>query len=291
MGWCGNSVVIVALFLLLAAPVAAEISYFFDVAENGETAVTIELTEPAAIAVPADVAVPEVEGGSFVREGKNLIIEPDGAATVTYASSLFTRKQEGVWHFENNIPSADSVVVVLPQAVHVVQAIPKAVFEKADRWQLSWENINGSISVSYVRVAQAEAARRALTVPLPDYSSRNMGFLLFLLIAGIAFYFCRRQSREVVKEVKKLVKEMPPNISEAQMNVIRAANPNEALVLKLLLKHNGHVKRNLLERDSGLSKSSLASSLKNLEKKNIITIDRTFFVHYITLSQWFRDLK
>ena len=82
-----------------------------------------------------------------------------------------------------------------------------------------------------------------------------------------------------------------PNITEGQMNIIRAANENEAKVLTLLLKHNGHLKRNVLEKESGISKSSLASALKNLEKKNIVGIDRSFHVHYITLSPWFRKLE
>lgn len=289
MGWHRNGTVIAVLFFLLAAPVTAETSYFFDVAENGETGVTIELDVQATIAIPADVTDLVVEGGTFRREGKSVIVEPSGIATVTYVSSLFTRKEEGVWYFENSLPAVASLVVVLPQAVHVVQAIPKAVFEKADRWQLGWEDFSGNVSVSYVRVAQAEASQNAIVVPLPD-SNRTAWFLLFLLVAGIGYYFYRKR-KPVAKQEKEATMDLPPNIAEGQMNVIRAANPNEALVIKLVLKHNGHVKRNQIERESGLSKSSLASSLKNLEKKNIITIDRTFFVHYITLSQWFRDLK
>ncbi len=206
---------------------------------------------------------------------------------MTFTSSRYTRKQEGVWHFETFIPAADSVTIFLPQAVHVVQSLPRAAFSKDDRWMLGWENLSANISVSYVSVAQAEAARRALTlqVPVPERSTWPWILLALALIAG--YYWRRRQKPAKAAAEKAHL----PNVTEGQMNVIRAANPNEAVVLKLVLKHNGHVKRNLLERESGLSKSSLASSLKNLEKKNIAIVDRTFFVHYVALSQWFKDLK
>ena len=79
-------------------------------------------------------------------------------------------------------------------------------------------------------------------------------------------------------------------MSDGQLNVIRAASSGEATVLRIMLKHHGHIKRNALERESELSKSSLASVLKNLERKKLLEIDRTFFVHHVSLSDWFRNL-
>jgi len=50
------------------------------------------------------------------------------------------------------------------------------------------------------------------------------------------------------------------------------------------------MKRNKLERESKISKSSLANSLNNLEKKNILEIDKTYVVHTVKISDWFNKL-
>src|SRR3989338_3613373 len=123
------------------------------------------------------------------------------------------------------------------------------------------------------------------------------GLLGGVLVLGGAIYFWKKMKKtnEPVSEkrVQKTVpsnpiekhhleelgdpnNSNPSNITEAQMNILRAANHNEGVVLRVILKHNGQVKRNMLEKETKLPKSSLASSLHNLEKKNIIEIDRTF---------------
>ena len=51
------------------------------------------------------------------------------------------------------------------------------------------------------------------------------------------------------------------------------------------------VQGQFLEKEDQLAKSSLASALENLEKKNLVKVERTFHVHYITLSSWFKELK
>jgi uncharacterized membrane protein len=287
MGW--RAVLWLVVFLASSISAFAAPTYLFEVSDTGETGVTVEVTEPSEIPLPPDVSQPDIESGTFSISGKTIAVEPKGTAVVTFTSSYYTRKEEGVWHFEATVPRADVVTVILPQAVHVVQSIPRAEFSKTDRWQLSWEQVSGELEVSYVRVAEAEAARKYLTIPVPVPERSALWPWIIILAALVAGYFLYRKRQQLESPGKP--EKLPANITEGQMNVIRAANPNEATVLKILLKHNGHIKRNQLEQESGLSKSSLASSLKNLEKKNIATIDRTFFVHYVALSQWFKDLK
>jgi len=273
---------LLVLLIVIASFQAAAHSIVFSVAETGETEAVVELTDSALIAVPPDVAEPEVIGGTATKAAGGFRIDTSDKATVSYTSSYHTRKEQGVWHFEADPGDADSVIVVLPQAVHVVQAVPQAVIVKEESWQLTWQNLSEPITVSYVRIAQAEASRNV--IPLSRKDTGIWVVVLFVVLAAGAIWLQR------FRTAKKPEVEAP-EMTEGQLNVIRAANKNEATVLTILLKHNGHIKRNVLERESGLSKSSLASTLKNLEHKNLVTIDRTFFTHYLKITPWFAELS
>lgn len=71
---------------------------------------------------------------------------------------------------------------------------------------------------------------------------------------------------------------------------MKALSENERAVIVLLSSNSGEMKRNLLERKSGLAKSSLASCLNMLERKNVVVIDKTSTTHYIRFTDWFKDL-
>ncbi|MBI4146355.1 hypothetical protein HY489_03385 [Candidatus Woesearchaeota archaeon] len=255
MGWLHRQILV--LFIALAPFVAAETTYFFTVTETGETTAEIIRDPGTQLALPQDV---HTEGN-----------------TITYTSSYHTRKQQGVWYFDASIPYADSVTLVLPQRMHVVQSIPRAEFIKEDTWQLTWTNLSDNITVSYVSAVQPIVPEQVtLSVPI-------LPALILLALLIIAAYFLYTKESENDEHTTL-------DVTEGQLNIIRAANPNEAKVLKIILHNQGHVKRNTLEKESGLSKSSLASTLKNLERKNLIAIDRRFFVHYIALTDWFKEL-
>lgn len=276
MGW--RKGILLLVLILLAPSIRAEVNYLFEVAENGETFVTIDLDQKTSITFPPDADSPEIEEGTLEYVNENTAIaDTNTTATIRYASSYHTRKEKGVWHFEA-LTKADNIELILPQAVHVVQTTPKATLVKEETWQLTWENAN-NISASYVQVNQAE-----LTPIQKPQKFQTEIILLIVILAITAAYYVYTSNKKITHTTK-------PNISEGQLNIIRAANQNEATVIKIILQNNGHVKRNALERESQLSKSSLASVLKNLEKKNIITIDRTFFVHHIALTNWFKELK
>lgn len=259
------------LSLLLAVPAFGETTYEYIVLDTGETQTEI-LREP----------------------GTETLLPPDVSAKtgnhITYTSAYHTRKEQGVWYFEAAIPHADTITLTLPQSVHVVQSIPPATFTKTNVWQLTWANISGNISVSYVSTTPVTTLPVQIPLTLPTFP-----VVIILAAIAIAAYFYSRKTEQ--KQEQKQTQKTPhakktdePNVTEAQLNVIRAANTNEALVIRTILAHNGHMKRNMLEHETQLSKSSLASTLKNLERKNIVTIDRTFFVHYIGFTPWFKEL-
>jgi len=270
--------IVVLSILLLAIPVSA-VSYDFEVLENGQTKAVIIVDGGVEVSVPSDVSNPEIEGGSYSVLPTGMAVVPDGGnAILSYLSSFHTKKQGGIWYFDAEIKEAESVSLLLPANVQIVQAEPRASIAKNSGVELSWKNVNQDIKVSYVvplSVVDQEV--------VPQSSPNWMIVIILGLLLVIAVLIYRKIPAKDPPQIKV-------DITDGQMHVIRAANDNEALVLKVMIKYNGQIKRNKLEKETQLSKSSLASSLKNLEHKRIVDIDRTFHTHFLTLSDWFKEL-
>jgi len=268
---------LIILLIVLSLNVAA-VTYDFEVLENGETTVLVGLErETVYVSLPPDVGNPQITNGKYniLKEGIEASAG-NGTAEITYTSSFHTRKENGIWFFDGYVPNASTTVLTLPKEVQVVQSIPRSRITKDEQLHLTWNNLSSvNITVSYVRIIE------------PVEQETNSGFsgsgiiaLVFLVALSVAYYYFSKPKKKKVRSTRN-----------AQNNVIKAANVNEARVMKILLKHKGQMKRNKLEKESQLSKSSLASTLKNLEKKNIAKIDRSSHVHYITLTNWFKKLK
>ncbi|MCK4327831.1 MAG: BlaI/MecI/CopY family transcriptional regulator [Candidatus Diapherotrites archaeon] len=71
--------------------------------------------------------------------------------------------------------------------------------------------------------------------------------------------------------------------------MLKTLSDNEKKVMDLVVG-NGGMKRNVLERESGLAKSSLATTLSQLEKKKLVAVKRTATVHYVDVTGWFKGL-
>lgn len=240
------------------------------------------------VLIPEDVDEPGVKGAIYVDndDGIKLSIE-EHEAVVAYKSFFHTRKKSGIWYFESQVKKNSNVSLILPKNIIVVQTTPRTNINlKNDLKIIEWKNIQEeNITVSYF-FNNTNFTSQPTTQGNLNYVGIFVG-IFFALIIGIVSYFSFK--KKTLKNEKRN-DQIPKNITEGQMNIIRAANANEALVIKEIIRNNGHIKRNKLEKDTKLPKSSLASSLKNLENKNIIIIDRNFQVHYITLSDWFKAL-
>ena len=77
---------------------------------------------------------------------------------------------------------------------------------------------------------------------------------------------------------------------ETKRHVMKALSPNEALIVEIMIQKEGAIRRNELEKQTKLAKSSLASSLYNLEKRNIVIVDKTNVVHFVKFTEWFNNL-
>ncbi len=319
-----NPRLIFAILLVMAClpgvQALAQAHYSFEASASGESRATIVInsTQATILPLPEDVHNPQVQGATFTLVNDGIEIMPsEETILVTYTSSYHISKQEGVWTFIAEVLPMSVVDISLPSDTQVIRTKPRAALSKDDGLSASWIlDDHDEVLISYVIPLNEDQLLRAGPVVVERFSLVSFEGAVFVLIlaGGITWWILRRNKGQMPapmtgpatdiaapEEAQKSSPANPdtapdtdkdlPHITDTQMNILRAANHNEAKVLKIILKHNGHLKRNELERESGISKSSLASALKNLEGKNIIHIDRSFFVHYLTLSDWFKGLK
>jgi len=280
-----KTLVFAILFILTFTSIyGLEYNYVYKVNSIGETTSFIFLygQDIVNIKIPKDVQDPGIRGGIYIQN-KDIIelsIDDSKEAVVAYKSFSHINKRSGIWYFETNVRQNSNVTLLLPNDATIIQTTPRTkVKNQNNNKMIFWENITEkNITVSYffenIEIFQD------LNDSENNYNGIFFGLILIFII-GIITYFAFK---------KKEIKTEPKNISDNQLNIIRAANVNDALIIKEIIKNNGHIKRNVLEKETKLSKSSLASSLNNLEKKNIVEIDRNFHIHYIKLSDWFNNL-
>lgn len=301
---------------------AAKLNYTYKISEDGEvtTFIFIDGYEIVDITIPEISSIPQIRGGIYIDtpDGIEVSVGNTKKAIVAYRSSYHTEKKDGIWYFNSNIKNNSTVEIIFPLNTEIVRSSPKGIIQRKENYvEMSFLNTPNSINTSYM-ITDLSQEELDVTEILNDEEKNNdennsnniiLIILVIIIFSTLSFMFfifrTKKGTKKIIKEntinekINEKVNEnnlsknddIIPNITEAQLNIIRAANQNEALIIRIIARNNCHIKRNILEKESNLSKSSLASSLNNLEKKNIVQIDRTFKVHYIKFSDWFGDLK
>lgn len=251
----------IVILLLLAANAAAEPIYSVVVRETGQSIVLVELDkgESCELFLPLDAEL-EVKGAIYLRNGTALIAHANSLkpGLIVYSTHAYTAKTGSQWSFNMDLGTGASATLLLPDNAVVRSFHPspeihssKLVFRDADR-----------VTVAY-QLEQSDERLPALGYVVVAVASMALPFAVFSL---------RNRKRQSAKQ-----------------HVIKTLAPNERVIMRHLLESD-EVKRNRLERATGLSKSSLANSLNNLEQKGIIEIDRTNVVHRVRQSGWFRGI-
>jgi len=62
-------------------------------------------------------------------------------------------------------------------------------------------------------------------------------------------------------------------------------------VVEILIKYDKTLTRAEISRGTGISRSSLSTTLTKLERGNIVEVDRTYMMHSVKLTAWFKSLK
>jgi uncharacterized membrane protein len=170
------------------------------------------------------------------------------------------------------------VLVSVPLSFSIIDTNPSATITQTEDsknliWAISGED---NITVTY-SIGDGVVPVSAPAPTASDDSILNI-IIIILVVVVIGLFFLM---------YKKGVHKGP---SSGAKNVINTLTDNERAVVDTLLKKGGGMRRNELERASGLSKSSLSVALMNLESRKVVEIDRSRNVHYVSLTQWFSSI-
>jgi uncharacterized membrane protein len=266
------------------------------VAENGNSFVIITLEGEGTVdlPLPLDVNEPEIEGALYVQteDGIELSIGSTQYADIAYQTSLFTEKTQDEWNFYMHLPEINflDITLSLPENAIILNTKPLGVMKQEEGskniyWELREED---AVNVTYKFSISEITTTTTIIAPTTTISSEKekgeetyywaISFIMIALIAIAAYYFQQRKKQQ--QKIKS---------TDGMLNIIRTLTENERKVVEILLEHGGELRRNDLGKISKISKSSLSVALHNLENKNIVEIDRTFTVHNITLTEWFKS--
>ncbi len=271
------------MLIICAQTVQADLlaDYNVIVEENGNALVTLVITGYGTLDVPLplDVATPAVRDALYVKEkgGVEVSIDADGQSTIVYKTSLICVRDGGSWRFSLDLPDFErsTIIVHMPATAQIEYTTPNAALTA----------IGGSKSIIWnvkSDVKRIEAGYVFGQVPVPDDGNQTMIYMVlifvipFLLTLAIVLYASRRKG-----EIR---------VSQGKQNVLKTLSANESKIVSQLLHNGGGMRRNELEQGTGISKSSLASALHNLEHKNIVHVNRSEAVHFVSLTEWFKAL-
>jgi len=252
------------MILILLLPLVY--AHSFVIEENGNALAILELEGDGVIniEIPSDVEEMIVKGGLYFIENSSASIWMTGKATAIYRTAMLTSKADGLWSFTSNLPFDGDVVVNMPNEAKIIKTTPNAKVMRTNFTKLLWDDA-GHVQVVY-RFPETKASKS---------NGKNPFLMIFGIIMLLAFAI--------------LIGKLVLSKRSKKPEVIKTLSNNERKLVTIMLE-SGAIKRARLEKKSKLAKSSLASTLKNLERKKIIMIDKTYAAHTIKFTRWFDEL-
>jgi uncharacterized membrane protein len=284
------------LLLALAGSTQSQLTGNYNIVleENGNSLVTLVVTGIGTINVPLplDVRSPAVRDALYIKakNGVEVSIDAGGQSTIVYKTALLTSREGGDWRFRMQLPALDSATVILNVPVEAVvsQTEPNAAISHVGRSKsVIWNVKPGEtplVEAQYTFTGTSETTQPS-TPPETGYEGQSsIAYAVLVIIipvlATLAILYLIRSRRGAGRLV----------LSPGKQNVLKTLTGNETKVVNLLLQNRGGMRRNELERASGIPKSSLASSLYNLEQRNVIRVDKSSAVHFVELTEWYKSL-
>jgi len=270
------------LFLLMSIAYAiGDTQYTVVVDDTGNALVLISMNGSGVVdfSLPDDVNDINVKGALYLIEHETvqLSIGSTKHAIMAYQTNTLTSKEKGEWVFAmDQIKENSSIKVHLPYDTIISKTDPKAFIEIHNFKTMFWEDVS-RISTHYSYTVTNMDVPLVIEAPIEE--EKGFAFPLYIFIVPI-----------IVVIFAVLVFLLYHNSHHQKKHVIKTLLANEAAIVNVILEENGSIKRNDLERKTQIAKSSLASSLYNLENKHIVQVDRTNVVHFITFTEWFKRL-
>lgn len=305
---------IICLAMLLIGMVhASDTSYLVTVKENGEALVIVTINGTGLFRLPLqkDVDDIKVKGALYNIENRTaeISIGSVGKAIVLYKTSMLTSKSGEKWVLDMELirTNYSKVVLNFPVDVLIDSSVPKAFVEQSQYKKVMMEGKFSNIHLEYsfknqdmpelanltatnsseIQKSQGLVVRDNLSAGKSDATNSlvnpfTVGFGVVVLAGVSTVLVLRKKNDEANRDVTLT--------STNKQNIINTLPRNEEMIVNLLVENQGSMKRSLLEKKSRIAKSSLASSLHNLEKKNIVQVDRTFTTHFVKFTKWFEEL-
>ena len=268
------------IVLTMSIATAVESDYELILKENGQALVLITLEGEGIVTIPVydDVESVNVKGGLYLMEDNkvDVSIGSAGGATVGFVTSFLTEKNGDLWQLQLDVlDQTRKVILHAPEEIIVVASSPNALIEKGEVVNLYWQDNPDFIRLEYTF---EEIAFTDESDDKPKLWSILITIIAIITLGiGISFLAYSTMKKKGPKRDQK-------------QDIMQTLLKNEHKIVEILINHGNGMKRNELERKSEISKSSLASSLYNLERKKIIEIDKSQTVHFVTLRKWFYEL-
>jgi len=277
------SIYLVTLFFLPSLVQGIILDYYIIIEENGNSLIILSISGSGLVNIPIkrDVDEVKVQGAlySLNDDSIDVSIGSTEQAIVLYKTSLLTKKEEHLWTFSMNLTDYEKnqTIVAMPNNTNIKSTSPKAFIESGPFEKLIWTGDVSKISIDYY--FENEIPSDFIEPKIKDNKKFNYTKILILSFTAIATLIIVTQNQK-----RKSVK------IKNRENIMKTLSTNENKVIGILLKNKGGMKRSKLEKMSGIAKSSLASTLKNLERKKILQLDKTYTSHYVRLTKWFDEL-
>jgi uncharacterized membrane protein len=298
-----------AVMMLVTAVFADNSDYIITVKDNGEALiiVTINGTGLYRINLQEDVSDIKVKGALYSMHNRTaeISIGSIGKAIALYKTSTLTSKRMDAWtlQFEAVKTNSTRITVNLPRDVRIDSTEPEAFIEEDEYKKITFAGNLTKIRLAYtfsdqgLPTIQEEDKRIVNTTSGTNITARKIkenitNPAVILAIGAVVALPLVYALKKRGNGTHHAAAEKTAN-NEASANkrvIIKTLPKNEESIVSLLLQNSGSLKRSMIEKQSKIAKSSLAGSLANLERKNIIEVDRTNTTHFVKFTKWFEEL-
>lgn len=261
----------------------ASLTYTVDTDRSGFSSVVLstEAEAGAEVLLPEDASNFRIVGGSYSIVNGTAYIEAGktGFVTFSFSSSMLTTKTASGWKLQFFPPEGAAVHAYMPAYATIESSIPQPAKVYAEDSRTLAEFGNSDMVTVYYRLEEQPA-------PVREDDSAALYVLAAAIVAAAAVIaFSLRRPKSAKQELKSTL-----GMTPGKKEMMETFNENDLKIVNFLLENKGKSRRNLLERKTGVSKSSLATALKRLEKRKIIEMDRTSTTHFVKLSDYFLKL-
>jgi uncharacterized membrane protein len=255
---------------------AYSIEYYIVVEPNGNSVVIMTVHGSGLVNIPIDGRTDNINvKGALYRVNDDSIDVSIGSteeAVVVYTTPMLTQKTDN-WEFRMDLVGSESTTatVALSPNVTITGTEPAAFIDVHDFKEVKWEENVSEIAVQYYfeniynPLVPGKGSMLWVVVPIAVVGAGAGGFM----------YFRKGRQRARLRN---------------RENLLRTLSDNERKVVEALIASGGQMRRSKVERKTGISKSSLAGALKNLERKKIVELDKTYKTHSIKLTEWFDEI-